>query len=163
MYPTQLNDRLRLRMRPIKVAEQGTLMHEWLSRIKDLNDREKEKALQEMLEKGYITQNDVDKMNDEMDKFERLIEQFGIKEWFEKNDYQIYNERDILLSNGRTERPDRVLEKGDEVIIIDYKFGKKAEKHKTQVKNYMNLYEKMGKKAQGYIIYVEQETITEVK
>ena len=161
MYPTQLNDRLRLRMRPIKVAEQGTLMHEWLSRMTYLNDRKK--ALQEMLEKGYITQNDVDKMNDEMDKFERLIEQFGIKEWFEKNDYQIYNERDILLSNGRTERPDRVLEKGDEVIIIDYKFGKKAEKHKTQVKNYMNLYEKMGKKAQGYIIYVEQETITEVK
>ena len=85
------------------------------------------------------------------------------KEWF-NGTYKLYNECSILDRNEETtRRPDRVMVKGDEVIVVDYKFGKENEEHKKQVKRYMNLLGDMGyRNVKGYLWYVYKNDIKEV-
>ncbi len=53
--------------------------------------------------------------------------------------------------------------RGDEVIVIDYKFGKVRKKYKTQVKRYISLLRNMGyDKVRGYIWYPLIPQIDEV-
>ena len=39
----------------------------------------------------------------------------------------------------QTRRPDRVMMKDGEVIVVDFKFGKKRKTYNKQVKEYMDL------------------------
>lgn len=156
MYFDDLHDRLRMRRRNIDATTQGTLMHEWLSRIKHLD--EAPQALQAMVQEGYILPADCERMNAEMQTFQHLIQD---KDWFSEK-YTIYTEVDILTPQGSTYRPDRVLMDGNHVIVIDYKFGQIKAEHKAQVKNYMHLFEQMGKSTEGYLVYVEEEKIVSV-
>jgi RecB family endonuclease NucS len=55
-------------------------------------------------------------------------------------------------------RLDRVVEKGDEFVIIDYKTGLKDELHKSQLKRYMKLF----KNCRGIIYYAETGDIIDV-
>ena len=56
-----------------------------------------------------------------------------------------------------------MLIKGNDVTIIDYKFGKEQpESYKKQVKEYMNILSQMGYTAQGFIWYVELDDIVTV-
>ena len=47
----------------------------------------------------------------------------------------IYQEKGVL----QTRRPDRVMMKDGEVIVVDFKFGKKRKAYNKQVKEYMDL------------------------
>lgn len=40
----------------------------------------------------------------------------------------------------QTRRPDRVMMKDGEVIVVDFKFGKKRKAYNKQVKEYMDYY-----------------------
>lgn len=44
----------------------------------------------------------------------------------------------------QTRRPDRVMMKDREVIVVDFKFGKKRKTYNKQVKEYMDLLSDMG-------------------
>ncbi len=46
----------------------------------------------------------------------------------------------------QTRRPDRVMMKDDQVVVVDFKFGKENPKYNKQVKGYMQLLTKMGYK-----------------
>ncbi len=94
---------------------------------------------------------------------ERLFDKPQVVSWFSK-DWRVINERDILLGEGNTLRPDRVIVKGDEAIVIDYKFGQNKEKaHIAQVKTYKKLLEKMKfRQVSGFILYGELAEIVEV-
>jgi hypothetical protein len=69
--------------------------------------------------------------------------------------YKVLNEVDILQPNGQICRPDRVMIKDGEVIVIDYKFGEKEDKkHLRQVKFYMSRIAKMGYlQISGFVCY----------
>jgi len=71
----------------------------------------------------------------------------------------IYKEKGVL----QTRRPDRVMMKDDQVVVVDFKFGKENPKYNKQVKGYMQLLTKMGyKNITGYLWYVDEEKIEKV-
>ena len=53
--------------------------------------------------------------------------------------------------------------KDDQVVVVDFKFGKENPKYNKQVKGYMQLLTKMGyKNITGYLWYVDEEKIEKV-
>ena len=80
--------------------------------------------------------------------------------WFSP-EVRVRSEAAIFSAEGKEFRPDRaVLYPDGSVQVIDYKFGQPEEKYKYQVRDYVNLYKKMGyKKVEGYIWYLEDNLI----
>ena len=70
----------------------------------------------------------------------------------------ILNEREILTTDGRSLRPDRIVISGNDATIIDYKTGKPSPKHKEQIANYADILREMDFKIkQSVIVYIDQE------
>ena len=88
-----------------------------------------------------------------------------VKEWF-SGTWELYNECTILYrENGmlQTRRPDRVMMKDGEVIVVDFKFGKPYPEYEAQVREYMDLLEDMGyDHVRGYIWYVFYNELEEI-
>jgi ATP-dependent helicase/nuclease subunit A len=86
-----------------------------------------------------------------------------VKDWFD-NDFQILNEREILRSDGRILKPDRVIVNQQTATVVDYKFGKiHNEKYAAQVKEYMMALEEMGyHSVRGYLWYVLENKVVEL-
>lgn len=62
-----------------------------------------------------------------------------------------------------TRRPDRIMVKGKQVVIIDYKTGTgKYASYKKQMREYLDILSLMGYNPCGYIWYVDQNSIEEV-
>ena len=89
-----------------------------------------------------------------------------VKEWF-SGEWSLYNECAILYrENGelQTRRPDRVMMKDGEVIVVDFKFGKPYPEYNKQVREYMNLLHDMGyTQVSGYLWYVFYNQLEEIK
>lgn len=85
-------------------------------------------------------------------------------DWF-SGKYKLYNETSILFRNGssiQSRRPDRVMTDEDKTIVVDFKFGIEKEDYLYQVKEYMDLLRRMGRKnVCGYIWYVYENKIIE--
>jgi len=129
----------------------GNLIHLVLSKLKNQTDIEKE--CEALLTKGLIKQNEKTDLIKLLHKLWQLDE---VKLLFE-NTYKTKNEAEILLSNGKTIRPDRLLFKDDEVYIIDYKTGKPEESHRKQLDHYQTALEAMNyKKIKKHLIYVNE-------
>ena len=65
----------------------------------------------------------------------------------------------------QTRRPDRVMMKDGQVVVVDFKIRVKENlQYNKQVKGYMQLLTKMGyKNITGYLWYVDEELIVKVK
>jgi hypothetical protein len=89
-----------------------------------------------------------------------------VKEWF-SGKWELYNECAILShENGelQTRRPDRVMMKDNEVIVVDFKFGKPYPEYEHQVREYMTLIKNMGyTQVSGYLWYVFYNELEEIK
>ena len=61
-------------------------------------------------------------------------------------------------------RPDRVMIKGEKVVIVDYKFGNiTAKSHIRQMREYMSLMKQMGYATiEGYIWYLSRSEIVKI-
>lgn len=113
-------------------------------------DREK---LQSLLN-GYLTENEL------------------VAEWFSPR-WTLFNECTIICeeTDEKTRkkeivarRPDRVMKDGDEVVVVDFKFGKHNEKYARQVGQYIEYLRQMGyANVRGYIWYVFRKEIKEVE
>ena len=79
-----------------------------------------------------------------------------VQSWFSK-DWEVLAER-RLLRNRQIYIPDRVLLKGNQAIVIDYKTGQPESKHKKQVNRYANMLEGMGYQVtEKYLLYVGED------
>ncbi len=66
-------------------------------------------------------------------------------------------ERAILLPNGETRRPDRVLVGESETVVIDFKTGAALPKHKAQLSEYIALLEQTGMQhVTGRLVYLDE-------
>ena len=71
------------------------------------------------------------------------------RHWFDGT-YRALNEIAIVDADGKIHRPDRVLVEKDKplgqgtALVIDYKFGKREEEYRWQVRRYMKLLRQMG-------------------
>ena len=89
-----------------------------------------------------------------------------VKSWYDGS-WELFNECAILSTdedgNLQTRRPDRVMMKNGQVVVVDFKFGKKQETYRKQVQTYMQLLEAMGyTHIQGYLWYVFANELEEV-
>lgn len=141
------------------IAE-GELLHLVMSGINRSEDLEK--VLDRMTIEGYLA------TEKQYSYIRRLIERAlanpKAKEWF-CGKYKLYNECSILIADGEnsTRRPDRVMIRDKEAVVVDYKFAKENEEHNRQVKRYMNLLTQMGyENVKGYLWYVYKNDIREV-
>lgn len=133
----------------------GSLLHKVLSDIHIPKD--KDKALKELENKGEIVKEEIEEISKLLDYLFKEKE-----EWFDERN-KVLNERSIIFKDGyiKSVRPDRVLLRDGELIIIDYKFSsdkKQIEKYNKQIKEYSQLYIDMGfKKPKSYLWFINQE------
>jgi len=135
----------------------GLIMHDILRNITHKADQQK--AILSMIREGRISELEAEKVEVEMEKFWNLPE---TNDWFATNT-RVLNETTILIPTGEQYRPDRVVIKGKEATIVDYKFGDKESKtYIQQVKQYMNLIAEMGYQTNGYVCYVSLGKVEKV-
>ena len=142
----------------IKLSQReiGKRMHEVLSRIDDVSQ------LEEVL--GQARQEGIIGESEDWETICKRIEA-GFKDslvasWFNAGN-TIYNECAIASIDKETGlpqvlRPDRVVMNGNDITVIDYKFGHPSPHYYAQVKDYMDLMKQMypNYNVQGYIWYI---------
>jgi CRISPR/Cas system-associated exonuclease Cas4 (RecB family) len=85
-----------------------------------------------------------------------------IAEYFHPS-YTVFAEREIILPGGEILRPDRVIEKDNKAIVIDFKTGRRENKHETQIKQYADVLRTMNfKMVEAKIIYLAEKKIVDV-
>ncbi len=119
--------------------ERGKLLHNILSRIDEAADINS--AFRQAEAEGLFANKT------ERDEAHRIIsralKQKKAKAWFDGS-WEVFNER-AIMSKSINQRPDRIMRKEGETVVVDYKFAVPNETaHKTQVKNYMRLLREMG-------------------
>ena len=138
----------------------GILMHKLFEYVSDRE--EAMKRLEQMCLEGVISESEKVHIQRRIDK---ALQDPIIASWFDPKWTEVRNEHAILLpGGGETRRPDRVLIKGSEAVVIDYKFGRKEQtKYVRQLQEYIRLLKQMGyRKIQGYLWYVELERVISV-
>jgi CRISPR/Cas system-associated exonuclease Cas4 (RecB family) len=74
--------------------------------------------------------------------------------------YKVLLEQDILLLNGKSARPDRLMIADNKVRIFDYKTGIKREAHVIQLRDYATVLMQMNFQVETLaLIYVEEKEV----
>ncbi|MHB9055641.1 MAG: UvrD-helicase domain-containing protein [Paludibacteraceae bacterium] len=160
-YPViDSSDRLKIRhtsadyWKTLPIAESrvnyGIIMHDILRKTVSRGDEEK--AVNEQLISGKISDDDLKIIRKELKHFWSLPE---VDAWF-VSEAEVLNEATILLPTGEHYRPDRIILKDNEVTIVDYKFGEEEHQyHLRQLQQYVSLLLQMGyDKINSYLYYV---------
>ena len=92
----------------------------------------------------------------------------AVQEWYDGS-WKVLAERDIIWTDehGRlcNRRPDRVMMRHGQVVVVDFKFGKPRPSYRKQVQGYMQLLTRMGHPQdciRGYLWYVDENRVEEV-
>jgi ATP-dependent helicase/nuclease subunit A len=134
----------------------GKLMHSVFESIDTKDDIPA--AVNQLALEGRIASSETSKLEK---KLEELISSSPASEWFSPG-LNVMKEAEILLPSGQTRRPDRIIIKGDNATIIDFKFGEENERYAGQVNQYRNLLKEMGyRDIKGYLWYVDKNKIVE--
>ena len=135
----------------------GLLVHEILEKSRTLFDAKNH--LQAFYFEGRLSEEEKLEVEKQLDK------QFSnplFASWFE-GDGQLMAEQGIILPDGSQKRPDRILIKEHEAIIVDFKTGAEYEIHEKQVKEYMDLVKELTQKeVKGYLCYLESGKVIRV-
>ena len=132
----------------------GTLLHHLMEEIE--SEADVETVLQSAICEGKIAP--IEEVGEMRKLLRRAMEHEIAKEWFDGT-WQLYRECTILTrdenGNVHAPRPDRVMMRGDEAIVVDYKFGLPRPDYHEQVRHYCLLLQQMGKQnVKGYLWYV---------
>ncbi len=137
----------------------GKLLHLVLSKISYYN--QKDDVIDKMYKLGDFTNEDYQKLKHDVTY---LLNHDEIKPFF-TNDWEVKNEQEILMSNGKTYIPDRLLfsRVNDKVVVIDYKTGVELENHKHQITDYANALMLMGKSDVDRVLIYTSENIKVIR
>lgn len=135
----------------------GTLVHKVLSKLTAKNDLDT--VVMDMMSKGLIEE----KLANEIKAYVlSLFQDLNFSFYFEQ-EVKVYNEKEIIDSNGQKLIPDKVLFLKDQVLIVDFKTGQAAESHQKQVKTYIKLYKDLGfEQVSGELYYTENKMVKKV-
>jgi ATP-dependent exoDNAse (exonuclease V) beta subunit len=136
----------------------GLVLHDILSEIRTIDDLQK--AVNRAVIQGDLK---VSEREEAKNFLAKRIKSVADRHWFDGT-YDTLNEQEILIKNGETQRPDRILIGENETIVIDYKFGKHDDaKYRKQVCDYMKNLEQIGLPGvTGYIWYFKDNDIVQV-
>ena len=142
----------------------GLLLHYLFSNIETADDVDSclhDMEMEGLFDESVITPSKLKNM------LHKRFSNPKVKEWFEGG-WTLFNECSILSYDPHTDkltehRPDRVMKRGNEVQIVDFKFGKPQPEHTDQVRRYISLMHSMGyTDVKGYLWYVYSDNIVEV-
>lgn len=137
----------------------GKLLHLALADIHYYE--QKDMVLDNFLKLGKCTKEDYDKLRITINN---VLIHNEVAPYF-TNDWEVKTEKEILIENGRTYIPDRLLfsKETEEVVVIDYKTGVKKDRHVKQILEYGMALKEMGKlKIKKVLIYTSEPVKVEV-
>ena len=142
------------------MIEQGKLLHYLFSMIQ--SEEEIDTAIDKLIFEGVINEGEKSSIHDITHKAFSLPQ---VKDWYTP-DWQVLNERSIIWEEHDQvvdRRPDRVMVRKGETVVVDFKFGKEEKSYNEQVKTYMNLLSKIGyPHVKGFLWYVNEDKIEEI-
>ena len=117
--------------------------------------------LDEMIINGELSEADLSSLKVQItDTLDNTI----AGEWFDGSWEKLHRESSIILKNGKTKRPDRVMTRGKEAVVLDYKFGEEDDDYRKQIAGYMAILRDMGyTSVKGYLWYVSAGKIERVE
>jgi ATP-dependent exoDNAse (exonuclease V) beta subunit len=134
----------------------GEMVHQLLSYIKSPDDFEK--AVSKFISEGICNETEASNLVRLAGKL--LVH--PVAGAFFKQGIEVKNESELLMPDGKSYRPDRVVFDGKKAIVIDFKTGKPSPYYHLQISNYAAILEKMGYEAiEKYLIYVDEEVTVE--
>ena len=138
----------------------GNVLHNVFSSIRTTADIDQ--ALLQLEQEGIIYDQDITRHRLGQ-LIRKRLEDRRVADWFSPR-WTVYNECDIILPDGGTRRPDRVMTDGKETIVVDFKFGRERDEYHQQVHEYMELLTQMGlPEVSGYLWFVYSNKIVKVK
>ncbi len=112
-----------------------------------------------LVPEGIVAENQVKSI---IEITNRLFENGQVRSWFDGS-WRVFTERAIISPRG-IRRPDRVMIKEDQVIVVDYKSGARDQAHDRQLREYRDLLMQMGyKNIRMFLMYFNEVGIVEVK
>ena len=142
---------------PAGDSEWGTLIHKMLSKIRSKKDIQEVVSAFEA--NGLLDFEIADKIGNQLRHF---ITHPAVEPYFNPEITSL-EEFDLLLPNGDIQRPDRVILDGDKITVVDYKTGRKSEKHVLQVKKYIKTLQQVGyQNVFGVVLYIYEKNPVEV-
>jgi ATP-dependent exoDNAse (exonuclease V) beta subunit len=143
---------------PVQKQQLGNLVHLILAQLKTSDDVSL--VLENLESEGILDPKEKENIAAALEKF---FKNPDVSKYFSK-DLKIKTEPEILLTNGKTYRPDRIVFDPGNVTVIDFKTGKPEDKHKEQVRFYMKLMKEMGyAEVKGVLLYInEPEPVVEI-
>jgi ATP-dependent helicase/nuclease subunit A len=132
------------------VRTYGNMMHQLFQEIKVIHDIEK--AVDSLISDGLLEEKEKSGLVSET---RALLAEMPFADWF-GGKWKIINETGIIVPNEHMYRPDRVMIKDKNAIVVDYKFGQvQNTRYMNQVKNYSKVLKEMGfSKVEGFVWYV---------
>ncbi len=125
--------------RPKRPLSEGKILHEVFMGIR--NTKDIIPAITSMFMHGRINEEEKETY---LKNINALLQDKEVLSWF-NDEWKVLTEAEIILPGGISKRPDRIMTKSDQTVIIDYKFGEKEDPaHITQVMQYIDLLRKMG-------------------
>lgn len=146
-----------------RFINRGRLLHTLFSAIETEEDIDY--AIDQLVFEGIIGKPETEEKIRELTHHAFSLPQ--VQDWY-SGSWHLFNECDIIWQERgelRTRRPDRVMMRGNEIVVIDFKFGKQNKKYNKQVQGYMQLLTRMGylkENIEGYLWYVEEDLIEKV-
>lgn len=139
-----------------KQRNEGILLHQILSEVIHWED------LDNVLDR-YEKRMDITR--DDKSRFSNLIKNLWandqVKSWFD-GEGEVKTEVVVLPKDGETKRMDRVILKGEQAIVIDFKSGQPRTADNRQVKEYMQLLKEMGYQTEGYLLYLHNGEVVSI-
>jgi len=132
----------------------GNLLHYAMGLIENRNDIVK--AIATLRQNGDISFGEVDYIRK---KVNQIIEHPLLTKYY-SGGLIVKNEVDILTKKGQLLRPDRIVIKGKNATLIDYKTGKRNPKYHEQLYAYADTLSSMGYEVENKIIVYIDESIT---
>ncbi len=143
--------------------KEGNLLHKLYAEIGCMADSEN--AIRRFYEMGLISSSD------QLKRIRQIVARGWQNErvcsWFDGS-WTLFRECSILTRQPQSKqvevrRPDRVMTRNGQTVVIDFKFGRPYPEHTTQVAAYMQLLNRMGHShVSGYVWYVYENRILPV-
>lgn len=98
------------------------------------------------------------------EKIDETLDNTIAGEWFDGSWQHLFRERNIIRPKKSTKRPDRVMTRGSEAVVVDYKFGEENSTYTKQIGTYVEELRNMGyTSVKGYIWYVPTGKIVQIE
>ncbi len=152
----------------IKMRQQyiqtGNVLHKLFANIRDVNDVP---TAIENLEYDGVLYNETLSREQLQRAINTRLQKPEVAAWFRPG-WTVFNECNILSLDEKTgrvtaHRPDRVISNGREMMVVDFKTGRKRDEHQAQVREYIALLKQMGyANIHGYLWYIKTNEVVKI-